>query len=94
VLALREKVRFMDMQTRGLYRLPWSVSDNPIGWLEITDKCNIVCKGCYREEMEGHRPLDVLKEEIRKLKELRNPDSICIAGGEPLLHPNILDTVR
>lgn len=83
----------MEPQTRGLYRLPWSVSDNPIGWLEITDKCNIVCKGCYREEMEGHRPLDVLKDEIRKLKELRNPDSICIAGGEPLLHPNILDIV-
>lgn len=83
----------MDIQTRDLYRLPWSVNDNPIGWLEITDKCNIVCKGCYREEMEGHRPLSVLLDEIRQLKELRNPDSICIAGGEPLLHPNILDIV-
>lgn len=83
----------MDVQTRDLYRLPWSVSDNPIGWLEITDKCNIVCKGCYREEMEGHRPLAVLKDEVRKLKELRNPDSICIAGGEPLLHPDILELV-
>lgn len=83
----------MDIQTRDLYRLPWSANDNPIGWLEITDKCNIVCKGCYREEMEGHRPLEALVEEIRKLKELRNPDSICIAGGEPLLHPQILDIV-
>ncbi len=83
----------MDIQTRDLYRLPWSVNDNPIGWLEITDKCNIVCKGCYREEMEGHRPVEVLLEEIRQLKALRNPDSICIAGGEPLLHPNILDIV-
>ncbi|MBI2895093.1 MAG: radical SAM protein [Deltaproteobacteria bacterium] len=83
----------MRIDTRNLYRLPWSVNDNPIGWLEVTDKCNIVCKGCYREELEGHRPLDVLEEEVRRLKELRNPDSICIAGGEPLLHPQICDIV-
>src|SRR3990172_2681396 len=27
------------------------------------------------------------------LKRARNPDSICIAGGEPLLHPQICEIV-
>ena len=35
------------------YRLPWSKNDNPIGWLEVTDTCNIYCKGCYRQRLTG-----------------------------------------
>jgi hypothetical protein len=31
---------------KGLYRLPWSLHDNPVGWVEVTDACNITCKGC------------------------------------------------
>ena len=38
------------------YRFPWSNNDNPISWLEITDVCNIFCKGCYRKHLSGHRP--------------------------------------
>ena len=34
---------------RDLYRLPWSMNDNAIAWLEITDICNIYCEGCYRQ---------------------------------------------
>ena len=38
----------MTLDKRNLYRLPWSMNDNPIAWLEITDTCNIHCEGCYR----------------------------------------------
>ncbi len=48
---------------RDLYRFPWSLNDNPIGWLEVTDICNIHCKGCYRQKMVGHKSLEALKEE-------------------------------
>jgi hypothetical protein len=83
----------MPLDKRDMYRMPWSLTDNPIGWLEVTDICNINCKGCYRSTLEGHRPLADLKDEIRKFKELRNCDSISIAGGEPLLYPHIADVV-
>lgn len=78
-----------------LYRLPWSANDNPIGWIEVTDICNIHCDGCYRMIMGGgHKPLDKIKEEILFLKTWRNCDGISIAGGEPLTHPHIVDIVQ
>ena len=57
-------------EKKNLYRLPWSANDNPIGWIEITDICNIHCDGCYRMIMgEGHKPLEKIKEEQgRKLE--------------------------
>jgi len=75
------------------YRLPWSNNDNPISWLEITDICNIYCKGCYRKNLTGHRTLDELKEEVDLFKRIRNTDGISIAGGEPLIYPHIEELV-
>ncbi len=31
---------------RRLYRLPWSLPDNAISWLEPTSACNLSCDGC------------------------------------------------
>ncbi len=76
------------------YRFPWSNNDNPISWLEITDICNIYCKGCYRKNLSGHRPLEELKEEVDFFKRMRNPDGISIAGGEPLVYPDIIKLVE
>lgn len=76
------------------YRWPWSSNDNPVGWLEITDLCNIYCKGCYRSYMEGHRQLEVLKSEVDFFIRVRNIDTVCISGGEPLIHPDIVELVK
>ncbi len=79
---------------KNLYRLPYSMNDNPIGWLEVTDICNIKCKGCYRLVIgEGHKPLEQIKEEILFLRKWRNCDGISLAGGEPVLHPDILEII-
>ncbi len=84
----------MQLEKRDLYRFPWSGNDNPIGWLEVTDKCNTYCRGCYRiNGMQGHKSLEQIKEEVQLLKRWRNCDNISIAGGEPLIHPEILDVV-
>jgi MoaA/NifB/PqqE/SkfB family radical SAM enzyme len=83
----------MTLDKQNLYRLPWSMNDNPIAWLEVTDICNINCEGCYRQHMTGHKSLEQLKEEIDFFKKWRNPDNVSIAGGEPLLHPHIVDLV-
>jgi MoaA/NifB/PqqE/SkfB family radical SAM enzyme len=83
----------MTLDKRNLYRMPWSMNDNPIAWLEVTDSCNIHCDGCYRQHVTGHKPVEQIKEEILFFKQWRNPDNVSIAGGEPLIHPQILDIV-
>ncbi len=83
----------MTLDKRNLYRLPWSMNDNPIAWLEVSDICNIHCDGCYRQHVTGHKPLEQVKEEILFFKQWRNPDNVSIAGGEPLIHPQITDIV-
>jgi MoaA/NifB/PqqE/SkfB family radical SAM enzyme len=83
----------MSLDKRNLYRFPWSKNDNPIGWLEVTDICNLACLGCYRQKLSGHKTLDQIKEEVLFLKRWRNVDNISIAGGEPLMHPQILEVV-
>jgi pyruvate-formate lyase-activating enzyme len=62
--------------------------------LEVTDRCNIYCQGCYRiNGMQGHKSLEQIKSEIDLLQHWRNCNNISIAGGEPLIHPDILDIV-
>ncbi len=83
----------MSLEKNQMYRLPWSMNDNPIAWLEVTDVCNIHCEGCYRQYMTGHKSLEQLKEEVLFFKRWRNPDNFSIAGGEPLIHPQIVELV-
>jgi len=81
------------LDKRDYYRLPWSMNDNPIAWIEVTDICNIHCDGCYRQFMTGHKTLEQLKEEVLFFKQWRNPDNFSIAGGEPLIYPHIIELV-
>jgi len=78
-----------------LYRLPWSRPDNAISWLEPTSACNLGCDGCYRENLaQSHKPLAVIRQEGERFCALRNADGISIAGGDPLLHPEMVAIVR
>lgn len=77
-----------------LYRLPWSLTDNPIAWLEPTQACNLACDGCYRKNIREHKPIEEVEEELRQFARLRNFDGVSIAGGDPLLHPHVVEIVR
>jgi hypothetical protein len=80
---------------RRLYRLPWSLPDNAISWLEPTSACNLSCDGCYRENVaKSHKSLETIGEEVDTFRALRNSDGISIAGGDPLMHPEIVEIVR
>jgi hypothetical protein len=84
----------MVIDRKNLYRFPWSMTDNPGGWVEVTDSCNLACPGCYRQRREGHRPLDEVFEDIKACQKITNCDSIKISGGEPLLYPHLIEVVR
>jgi len=80
---------------RQLYRLPWTLPDNAISWLEPTSACNLACDGCYRENVsQSHKSLTLVRRELETFKRLRNSDGISIAGGDPLMHPELVEIVR
>jgi hypothetical protein len=83
----------MSFEKKLLYRFPWSKTDNPGAWIEVTDQCDLECEGCYRHQLEGHRAFDKIKEDITACKELTNCDCITISGGEPLIYPQIIEVV-
>jgi hypothetical protein len=77
-----------------LYRLPWTLPDNAISWLEPTSQCNLYCDGCYRKnEPNGHKTLAQVRSELNTFKRLRKTDGVSIAGGDPLTHPQIEEIV-
>ena len=80
----------------SLYRMPWSKNDNPNGWVEITTYCNLSCPGCYRgcdrkDNDPEHKSLEKIRKEIVEIIRIRNCDTIALSGGEPLMHPKILE---
>ena len=70
----------MTLDKRNLFRLPWSMNDNPIAWLEVTDICNIHCEGCYRQHMTGHKTLEQVKEEAGSLDVGRSEECTQASG--------------
>jgi hypothetical protein len=83
----------MPVNRKHLYRFPWSKTDNPGTWIEVTDECDLYCPGCFRQRLEGNRPLEVIKEEIIMCQKLTNCERIAVAGGEPLIYPDIIEVV-
>lgn len=79
---------------RKLYRFPWNTSDNPVGWLEPTSKCNLACDGCYRKNVNRHKTLEEVEADLDVFARYRTIDGVRIAGGEALLHPDIVEIVR
>lgn len=80
---------------RQLYRLPWTLPDNAISWLEPTGLCNLACDGCYRmNEKDSHKSMAEVNHELDIFQRYRKSDCISVAGGDPLLHPQITEIVR
>ena len=80
---------------RKLYRLPWSLTDNIISWLEPTKQCNLYCHGCYSANVAGsHKSLETIAHELDVFERFRQTDAVSIAGGDPLTHPQIVEVVR
>ena len=78
-----------------MYNFPWTKTENPGAWIEVTDICTLACPGCFRRNnFEGHRPLSEIRKEILQCREMTNCSRISISGGEPLLYPDIIEVVK
>ncbi|KAB2849663.1 MAG: radical SAM protein [Ignavibacterium sp.] len=69
--------------------------DNGITWLEPTSQCNLNCYGCYRKNIkDSHKSIEQIKHELDFFQSQRKSDCISIAGGDPLVYPNIIELVK
>ena len=58
--------------------------------IEITDRCNLACKGCYREHRETHGQDMSFNMFGDILREIPSPTNVILfSDGEPLLHPHL-----
>lgn len=62
--------------------------------LEPLEKCNLSCVGCGRiKEYKGHLDEMLSVEKSLEATSQSNAPIVSVAGGEPLLHPNIDEIV-
>src|SRR3954466_8533279 len=62
--------------------------------LYVTDQCNLDCAYCTEyDNSRPHPSIDDLKKWVRKIRELGTM-RIALVGGEPLVHPDIVELVR
>jgi len=69
-----------------------------LGIIEIIDECNLSCPVCFANSAPGRGGARSLSEVEAMLNTLvaseGEPDLVQISGGEPTLHPQLLDIIR
>lgn len=75
-------------------RLPWRGHDVPSALLDVIRGCNCVCKACFNRCPPRVKPLDEIEAELEIILRSRAVESIGISGGEPLLHPRIMEIIQ
>jgi hypothetical protein len=75
-------------------KMSWSKQEVPHGMIEVNQKCNISCDGCYKNKFNFEKSLEEIKREVDLLARKRNLAAITIAGGEPTLYKDLNEVVR
>jgi uncharacterized radical SAM superfamily Fe-S cluster-containing enzyme len=69
-----------------------------LGLIEITDSCNLDCPDCFANSSSKNRNFMSLKKFEELLKYYKKcegePQVLQISGGEPTLHPKILEMIK
>lgn len=66
-----------------------------LGLIEITTRCNITCPTCFADSGDGY---DLSLQQVeaildRFVEAEGNPEVVQLSGGEPTIHPQILEMV-
>jgi MoaA/NifB/PqqE/SkfB family radical SAM enzyme len=75
----------------------WPHQDSvKIEW-NIGKRCNLDCAYCpsfIHDNFSPHTDIDVFKKALAELSKMNKPLRISFTGGEPCVHPNIIDIVE
>ena len=77
----------------NLKPLKLSMKETPHLTIETNLTCNIKCRGCYNLYKTYVKPLDKIKSDIDLAFKIRNLETITILGGEPTLHPELVEII-
>lgn len=79
---------------RTLAALPWLRHGPFLAHLVVTRRCNLSCAYCNEfDRTSPPVPREALELRLRRLRELRTW-MVCLTGGEPTLHPDLVALVR
>ena len=94
-LAPGDEIR-IEPNGRGLYVHP-SVHALKRVYVELTNKCNLVCSTCMRNVWNveyGHMSEQVFERILSGLEDSAEKPELFLGGyGEPLSHPNVLEMI-
>lgn len=76
-----------------MIRMPYDGKNVPHIVIEVNQQCNIICKACYKDKYGMTKPLDKVKEEIDFAISRRKLSAVTLAGGEPILHPQLNEII-
>lgn len=76
------------------YSIAYPLDETPHLSLETNFTCNLTCKACYNRNKDHIKPLNQIQEEILYAISKRKLETISIIGGEPTLHPNLLEIIQ
>ena len=98
-MILKDAINLIHHQRDSLLRLdPKPCFEYMV--VNICDHCNLRCKGCDHFACiadEYFVDVDIIKKDIERMGELFSHDyimKIAVMGGEPLLHPHLLEILR
>ena len=74
--------------------LPWTGPGVPHAVLDINRGCDIRCRACYNARPASLKSLAAIDDDLDALSRLRRLHAVTIAGGEPLLHPGLVEVIR
>ncbi|MBF0595733.1 MAG: radical SAM protein [Candidatus Omnitrophica bacterium] len=84
----------MSIYIEKAWRLPWQMNNAPHAVLDIVRGCNIQCRSCYNKAQSYFKSLDEITSDFQKIVQFRKISAIGLIGGEPLLHPELIEVVR
>ena len=88
-------MKVLELSNAGkLMPLKVAAREVPHAVIEPNYTCNRRCAACYNRFREGVKPFEQVTEEIDRAIALRNLETISILGGEPTLHPRLVEIVR